>query len=51
MMRAHSQAQQIEFPALSSCLECPDASAVNASKLIHVIYKADVILLKDLIRY
>ncbi len=49
-MRAYSHAQQIDFLALSSCLECPGASAVNASNLIHVIYKADVILLKDLIK-
>ncbi len=44
LMRVHSQAQHIDFPALSSCLECPGASPVKVFKLIHVIYKADVIL-------
>ena len=51
LMTAYSQAQQIDFPALSSCLHCPSAFAVNVSNLIHVIYKADIILLKDLIKY
>ncbi len=45
-MTAQFQAQQIDFPVLSSCVECPGAYAVKEIKLIHVIYKADVILLK-----
>ena len=44
LMRAHSQAQHIDFPAFFSCLECPGASAVKAIKLIRVIYRPDVIL-------
>ena len=50
-MTAHPQAQHIDFPTLSSSLECPSASAVKAIKLIYMFYKADVILLCDTIKH
>ena len=43
LMRAHSEAQDIAFPALSSCLEGPGASAVKAI----YIYKADLHVLQS----
>ncbi len=52
LMRAHSEAQDIAFPALSSCLEGPGASAVKAIKLIYMymFYKAEYILSSDTIK-
>ncbi len=51
LMRAHSQAQQIDYLALSTCPECPGTSAVKAVRLIYMFYKADDVLSSDTINH